>query len=149
MAQLTAAQPRAYEPQEDPMLDDIPTASGTNGTIYEGAAVALGGTNAANMVGLVSGSGSNDTFAGFCYRNVDNTGNGSAILNVKIRTKGVVLLSVATANGQSNVGSTVYASDGNTFSLSSTGGCSIGKVHRWITSTYCMVYFEGASARSL
>ena len=44
---------------------------------------------------------------------------------------------------------TVYASDDDTFTLTSAGNSAIGKVVRWVSGTRCVVYFEGVQVRSL
>src|SRR5574337_60984 len=65
-----------------------------------------------------------DPFAGFAQSTVDN----SAV---------------------ADEGSTVYASDDDTFTLTSTSNTAIGKITRYISGTTVEVYFEASSFRSI
>jgi ATP-dependent protease ClpP protease subunit len=114
----------------------------SNVTIYEGSAVGQSGT-AGTYRALVAG----DTFAGFAHEQVINPTSGSK--RVKVRQKGIVRLTVATAIAVTQNSETVYASADGTFTLASTSNSSIGKVVQWITGTTCDVYFEGEIVRSL
>ena len=68
---------------------------------------------------------------------------------VRVRTRGRVILSVTGVTAVTDEGSTVYASDDDTFTLTSTSNTAIGKVTRYISGTTVEVYFEAASFRSL
>lgn len=148
MATAAIDTPRAYEVGIEPTFTDLPVI--TNDIMYEGSAMGL-------TSGYVRPCTTSDTFLGFCEKQADNStappnpvgGGASGAINVKIRQKGIVTLSVATASAVTNVGSSVYLSDDMTFTLASTGNLVIGKVVRWVTGTTCQVYFESLLLRSL
>jgi hypothetical protein len=137
MAQLTANEPRAYE---GGLFNDLPVL--TNVAIYEGSAV---GESSGYSRQLVAG----DPFQGFSVRGVDNVGGASGAKLVKVQEEGDVELNVTGASAVTHYGSTVYASDGNTFTLASTSNTPIGKVKRWISGTRCVVAFQSVAKRSL
>src|SRR5205809_2481177 len=136
---LSADTPRAYGTGVEATFASLPCTS--NVTIYEGSAVGQSGT-AGTYRALVAG----DTFAGFAHEQVINPASGSK--RVKVRQKGIVRLSVATASAVTQNSETVYASADGTFTLASTSNSSVGKVVQWISGTTCDVYFEGAIVRS-
>lgn len=141
MAQLTAGVARQFEFNEDPVFNDVPAKAAV--AIYQGSAVGTS-TGGRQLVAA-------DTFRGFAEMDCDNT-VGAALLgskNIRVRTRGDVQLVVTSVASDADVGTAVYASDGNTFTLAATGNSSIGKVHRWITSTTCIVRFEAADMRSI
>lgn len=137
---LTADTPRAYGSGVEPTFTSLPCTS--NVTIYEGSAVGQSGT-AGTYRALVAG----DTFAGFAHEQVINPSGGSK--RVKVRQKGIVRLTVATASAVTNNSETVYASADGTFTLASTSNSAIGKVVQWISGTTCDVYFEGEIVKSI
>lgn len=123
--------------------NDLPVIAGD--IIYEGAAVGENGSGYFRP--LVAG----DPFAGFATRKADNSAVGAAAgdVNVNVIQKGKIELDVVGVTGVTDEGSTVYASDDNTFTLSSTNNSAIGKIVRWISSTKCIVAFEALSVRSI
>jgi hypothetical protein len=135
---------RLYEYNVNPIFNDLPVAAGTNGLIFEGMVTQLNGSSGVTF----SAGSTNETFVGFCAKKVDNTGGAAGALNVHLRTAGYVALAVVGAASQSNVSAAVFASDASTFTLT-TGSLQIGKVHRWVTGTICIVKFEAASVRSV
>lgn len=137
---LSADTPRAYGSGVEPNFASLPMTS--NVTIYEGSAVGQSGT-AGTYRALVA----TDTFAGFAHEGAVNASGGST--RVKVRQKGIVRLTVVGASAVTQNSETVYASADGTFTLSSTGNSSIGKVQQWISGTTCDVYFEGEIIRSL
>ncbi len=140
MSTLAANTPRAYETGD---FNDLPVIAGD--IIYEGAAV---GENASGyMRPLVAG----DNFEGFAAKKADNSAAGAAAgdVNVKVQQVGRVQLTVVGVTAVTDEGSTVYASDDNTFTLSSSGNSAIGKIIRWISGTTCIVAFEAVSRRSI
>lgn len=141
MSTLAANEPRAYESEENPSLNDLPMV-GTD-IIFEGAAV---GDNASGLSRPLVGG---DVFQGFADRKCDNSAGAASAKAVHLRQKGDVVLSVTGVSSAADEHETVYATDDNTFTLSPTGGSSIGKVKRWISGTKCVVHFEGASLRSI
>jgi hypothetical protein len=110
--------------------------------IYEGAAVGENGS------GYFRPLAAADPFAGFATRKTENGATAGAT-SVNVRRKGIITLTVVGVTAVTDEGSTVYASDDNTFTLASTGNSSIGKICRWITGTTCEVYFEAVSFRSI
>lgn len=134
MANTTSDIARTYEAGVEPIFNDFALESGV--TVYEGAAVAIDDT--ANTVGAFAAT---DSFAGFAIaKAVEGTQT-----HVKVRSRGIVKLTVA---GSPDVGDAVYASDDQTFALTSTDNLQIGKVHRVVSGTTCMVYFEAENLRS-
>jgi len=139
MTTLAANAPRAYEEGE---LNDLPVIA--NDIIYEGAAVGESSTTG-TFRPLVAG----DSFAGFATRKADNTGGAASAINVNVKQKGKIQLAVTGVTAITDEGSTVYASDDATFTLSSTGNSAIGKIIRWVSSTTVIVAFEAVSRRSI
>lgn len=102
--------------------------------IYEGAAV---GDNASGyMRPLVAG----DPFRGFAEAKVDNSSGLAGAKNVRLRRSGSVQLTI-TGIAITDVGKAVYASDDDTFTLTSTSNSLIGYVERYVTSNTCVVKF--------
>jgi len=141
MTTLAKNQPRAFEEGE---INDLPVIA--NDIIYEGAAVGESSTTG-TFRPLVAG----DNFAGFATRKADNTAVGAAAgdVNVNVKQKGKIQLSVTGVTGVTDEGSTVYASDDDTFTLSSTSNSAIGKIIRYVTGTTVIVAFEAVSRRSI
>lgn len=145
MATLAADKPRSYELNGgDPSFNELPIIA--SDTVYAGAAVGESTTS-----GTYRPLAGGDTFAGFCIEKCENETGAASAKRVKLRQRGSVKLSVtgvsSAATGRS--GATVYASDDDTFTLTATGGSSIGKIQRWISGALCWVEFEGASKRSI
>jgi hypothetical protein len=137
---LSADTPRAYGSGVDPTFTSLPCKS--NVTIYEGSAVSEDSTN-----GTYNALAGGSTFVGFAHEQVINPTSGTK--RVKVRQKGIVRLTVVGASAVTQNSETVYASDDGTFTLTSTGNSTIGKVVQWISGTTCDVYFEGEIVRSL
>lgn len=138
MTTLAADKARNFELgdiQELPMI--------ANDIIYEGAAVGDNGSGLARP--LVAA----DPFLGFAERTADNSAGAASAKNVRVRTRGQVQLAVVGASSAADVSETVYASDDDTFTLTSTSNTAIGKVSRWVTGTTCIVAFEALPFRSL
>jgi len=138
MTTLAADKARNFELgdiQELPMIaSDI---------IYEGSAV---GDNAS---GLARPLVALDPFLGFAERTADNSAGAASAKTVRVRTRGQVQLTVVGASSAADVSETVYASDDDTFTLTSTSNTAIGKVSRWVSGTTCIVAFEALPFRSL
>jgi len=135
---LSADTPRAYEYNADPLFTDLPVKASS--TIYEGGAV--GDDASGYMRALVSG----DPFRGFAERGANNSTGAAAALNVKLRQQGFAQLTVVNASAVTDVGQTVYATADGTFTLV-PGGTRIGIIVRWVTSTTCIVFFQGEQVR--
>ena len=82
-----------------------------------------------------------DTTMGFAKDNVDNTDgtDGEKIVEVKSMGKVSLFISGLTI---ADVGKDVYASDDNTFTLTSTNNSKVGKIIRFEKSDYAIVYFN-------
>jgi hypothetical protein len=142
MATLTKDTPREYESAADIWCNHIPVIA--SDIIYQGAAVGESGTS-----GTARPLEGGDNFLGFATQQADNSTGSASDINVKVRQKGTVKLKVTGASGVTDLGDEVYAADDNDFTLTASGATQIGKVVRWISSTTCMVYFEGLQARSV
>ena len=138
MATLAQDKPRAYGVGE---LNELPVIA--SDIIFEGAAVGDNGSGLARP--LVAA----DPFLGFAKERCDNSAGAASARNVKVFERGKIELDVTGVASADDVGQTVYASDDNTFTLTSTGNSAIGKVARWVSGTRCVVYFEGVQLRSL
>lgn len=131
MTTLAANTPRAYEMGN--RNDILMVASDI---IYEGAAV-----------GVVAASGharplvAADAFAGFAEATADNSAGAAAALRVRVITEGRIELPV-TGAVITSIGAAVYASDDNTFTLTSTSNTKIGKVHRFVSTGVAVVDFK-------
>lgn len=111
--------------------------------IFEGAAVGES-SSTGNARPLVAA----DDFMGFAFRKADNSAGAAGAINVELVVKGLTELpitSVATAD----LGATVYASDDDTFTLSSTGNTPIGKVAEIVATGIARVAFEALRYASL
>lgn len=137
---LSADAPRTYGSGVQPTFTSLPLVSA--GTVYQGSAIGESGTTGTYRA-LTAG----DSFAGFAHEGAVNASGGST--RVKVRTKGIARLTVATASAVTQNGEAVYASDDGTFTLASTSNSQIGKVIQWISGTTCDVYFEGTLVRSI
>lgn len=143
MATLAADKPRVYGGNVEPLFNHLPIIA--DDIVYEGSAVGESSTSGTYrpLVGA-------DTFVGFAHEKCDNASGAASAKNIKVRQKGIVKLAVTGASGVTDHGVAVYASDDDTFTLTSSSAYTqIGKVHRWITSTTCEVYFEGVTVRSI
>ena len=138
MTTLAASTPRDYVLGD--MLD-LPVIAAD--IIYEGAAVGENGSGYFRP--LVAA----DPFAGFAERTVDNSAGAAGALNVRVKPRGRVILPVVGVTAVTDEGATVYASDDDTFTLTSTSNSAIGKITRYISGTTVEVYYEASSFRSL
>lgn len=109
--------------------------------IYEGAAV---GENASGYSRPLQAG---DPFQGFAERKAENATAVAGAVNVRVKTRGKVQLSVAGASAvTANDRPAVYASDDDTFTLTASTNSPIGFVSRWISGTICIVEFDAALA---
>lgn len=149
MANTTADISRIYESSVEPVFNDFGVEAST--TIYEGAAVGV--DTASNLAeSFVTNT---SVFVGFAMSKADNSSGAAGDINVHVRAKGIIKLTVNTATDAGatlDIGEAVYADDDQTFSMTSASQTQIGKVHRVISqsasSAVVMVYFEAESLRS-
>jgi len=132
---------RPFEATGTPDLNDLPVVA--SDIIYEGSAVGDNGSGLARP--LVSA----DPFLGFAERQCDNSAGAASALRVRVRSRGFVSVAVVGAATAVDVGEPVYASDDDVFTLTASTHGTIGKVHRWVTGTTCIVYFEAVNVRSI
>lgn len=131
MTTLSANEARDYQVGEQ---EDYPVIAAD--IIYEGAAA---GENAAGYARpLVAG----DPFLGFAVEKADNAAGSAGEIRVTVKSKGRIVVPVVGASITSNDRPAVYASDDNTFTLTSTSNSKIGYVSRWISGTDCVVEFD-------
>ncbi len=137
MATLSADSPRVFETGHDDGINEIPMIA--TDIIYDGAAV---GDNASGLARPLVAA---DPFLGFATEKADNSAGSASDIKVKIKSKGVAKLTVTGVSSTADVGEKVYATDDDTFTLTASGASAIGRVLRWITSTTCLVSFQGST----
>jgi hypothetical protein len=150
MAQQTADKSRKYKLNPD-IRGELPVTAST--TIYMNSAV---GRNAGYARQLVAG----DAFAGFAVGRVVNvadanrpgfTAGGVALgaagaLTVELRQDGIVeVTTIAGASAVTDVGTDVYMSDGDTFTLTTTSNTKVGKI-AWYLNGVFGVRFQSDAA---
>jgi hypothetical protein len=138
MTTLAANKPRAFELGD---VNELPMIAAD--IIYEGAAVGDNGSGLARP--LVAA----DPFLGFAMRKADNSAGAASALRVMVKEVGLIEVAVVGASSAADVGEAVYASDDDTFTLTSTSNSAVGKVARWVSGTTCLVYFESVARRSI
>ncbi|MEK9751739.1 MAG: hypothetical protein VW338_00810 [Rhodospirillaceae bacterium] len=116
------------------------------GDIQEYAVIAADIIYANAAVGLVDASGharplvGGDRFVGFAELRADNSAGAAAAINVRVRARGMVQLSVSGAV-ITDIGQPVYATDDDTFVFLPTGGSFIGLVRRFVSSGVVIVEY--------
>lgn len=141
MTTLAVDTARKFENVDQEVQNSLPVLA--DDIIYAGSLVGDNGSGYARP--LVAG----DEFWGICTDKADNDGGSAGDINVKVKAKFMVKVDVTGASAVTDVNSTVYASDDDTFTLTSSGNSSVGKVHRWISGTTCIVACEAAYLRSI
>jgi len=129
MTTLSQAKGRVYEPGSQ---NTIPVAAATR--IFEGAAVGI-----VTATGYAQPLTSANSFAGFARASVDNRAGAAGAANVDLVTSGGVQIPVTSAVIAS-IGASVYASDDDTFNL--TSGVYIGAVKRFVSAGVVVVAFD-------
>jgi hypothetical protein len=132
MAQLTDHLARTFEIGEFADLGIKASAA-----IFEGSAVGMTSGYARQLV-------AGDAFAGFAVAGNTGTAADGGTL-VRVRQEGKVLLTVASV-AVTDIGAPVYASDGNTFTLTATSNSHIGRVIRVAATNTAVVAFDAKSA---
>lgn len=121
MAQLTADKARGFKLGD---IEEYPVAAST--VIYEGSLVGENGSGYARQLNAA------DPFLGVCVEVCDNSAGAAGAKLVKVRTVGVLAnVPLSAAAITVNDRPLVYASDGDTFTLTSSGNSRIGSVRRW------------------
>lgn len=140
MTTLAAALQRRFEFNEDPLFNDMPVIA--SDIIYEGAAVGDDGNGFARPIGAT------DVFIGFAEKTVDNSGGSAGDVNVRVRQKGTVQLTVAGVVDVDDMGELVYTTDDDTFTLTVGTNPIIGRIVRHVSGTTAMVHFEAFQVQS-
>lgn len=136
MTQLAANAGKAVKSGD---LHDHPVLAAVK--IYEGSAVGLQLSSgyARQLVAVTD----LDRFLGFAQAEADNSAGGSGDLRVRTLARGRVPLVVTGVDGVNDIGKPVYASDGNTFTLTQADDTVfIGYVVEHVSSTSCWVEFD-------
>lgn len=110
-------------------------------TIYEGAAVGDNGSGYARP--LVAA----DPFLGFAFETADNESGAAGDKRCKVRSEGYIEIPVVGATGVDDIGESVYASDDDTFTLTSTSNSLIGTVIDYVSGTTCKVFYKAVTKR--
>lgn len=136
MTTLAADTPRVFELGD---INELVAAS----AIKEGAFVGAVKANGTAAVGAMAIS--THSFAGIAERGV------ASGENVRLRTRGKVVMPVAGASAAS-VGAIVYMADDNDLTLTGGGASTnvpVGYVSRHISSTTCLVEFSATAERDI
>lgn len=135
MTQLSAALPRRFSVDDSPDWNEFVVTSGS--TIYAGSAVGV--VIATGVARQLTGDSTVEKFVGFA----DATVTGDGMARVRVRSRARVNLPVTGASGAIDTAKSVYASDGNTFSLTQgTNDPLIGVVFRHESGTECVVAYK-------
>lgn len=139
MTTLAADKLRTWHFSGDPVTSEYPVIAAD--IIYRGAAVGENGSGFSRpLVAL-------DPFQGFAEANVNNAAGAAGDKTVFVRQKGFVTLPIAALAITANDRPAVYASDDDTFTLTSSGNTLIGYVDRWISTGLAVVEFDSAYQR--
>lgn len=114
--------------------------------IFEGSALGYQGATTPDSVRTADGA---LAFAGFADREADNSLGATGDIKVRARVRGCVTLPVTGVTLDTAPAVTVFASDDDTFKLTSTGAVSIGKVKEVVGVGVCKVEFEATAVRSI
>lgn len=115
-------------------LDEYPVIA--SDIIYEGAAV---GENASGYARPLAAA---DPFLGFAMEQADNSAGSAGDKRVRVLVRGAVTLPISGLAITANDHPPVYASDDNTFTLTSSGNTKIGWVRRWVSTGVAVVEFD-------
>lgn len=132
MSQLSADLVQSFEA---PAVDnELPVKD--NVVIYRGSAVGLTSGYARQLV-------AGDIFGGFAEQKVDNTvtNHADGFKSVPVRREGYVQLAVGSV-AVTDIGKAVYASDGNTYTLTQSTNTPVGTVHRFVSGGVAIVKFN-------
>ncbi|WP_191085632.1 capsid cement protein [Roseococcus microcysteis] len=133
MAQLSANLARSFELGD---FTDLPVAA--SAVIYEGSAVGIASGYARQL-------NAGDLFAGFAHIGVPVAPAANGDLLVRVRRMGLIVLTI-TSVAVTDIGKPVYASDGDTFTLTSGSNSHIGRVVRVIAANTALVAFDADAA---
>ncbi len=109
---------------------------------YEGAAIGENGSGYAQA--LAAG----DVFLGFAESKADNNAGAAGDVNVRVKTRGTILLDISSIGITANDRPAVYASDDGTFTLTASTNSLIGYVSQWKETGKAWVEFDAALVRA-
>lgn len=140
---LSADKPLEYKAVGHRLESAQPVQAST--TIYQGGALSR---DSGGEVGPLAAS---EAFVGFSADGADNSSGSAGDINAKVWTKGIVLLTITGLDDNNDIGDTVYATADDTFTLTASGGVSVGKVYEIesLTNSQAWVAFEGDVCRSI
>lgn len=116
------------------LVNEIPVIA--SDIIYEGAAVGV-----VPATGHAQPLTATDVFAGFAEQKADNSAGSAADINVRMKRKGAVKLSVSGAV-ITDLDQPVYATDDDTFVFLPTAAVFIGFVRRFVSAGVVIVEFD-------
>jgi predicted RecA/RadA family phage recombinase len=144
MSNLSSTTPRPYDvlptAYQDYPMDAV--------KIYEGSAVSDKIVSSANT-GIAHTLVAAEDFLGFANATKDNSSGSSGSTTVNVIAEGVVQIPVTGVSDATKLGVTVYASDGNTFTLTSSSNSAVGKIVKYVSGSTCKVKFQGVGYRSV
>lgn len=150
MTNLIDDMPRLRKEIPAPLVVSHPCAA--SATVYAGAAVEEQGDG-----GVANLLGTGTTFVGIAMHKCVNSGAIAGAPRVEVLVDGIVQLPVAVSGNvaRTTLGATVYATDGNAFTTTSTSAQAIGKVVEvpedqvGLATGYLWVRVTGIPARHL
>lgn len=102
-----------------------------------------------SVVGLTMGYSRSyvdgDTFVGFCEQRVDNSEGLNGDLDVRVLTRGTIVLDVGGVT-LTDIGRPVFTNDGVTFTIAEALGTKIGSVARYLSPGVCEVRFDAVNS---
>ncbi|MCR5859719.1 hypothetical protein [Mesorhizobium sp. J428] len=110
--------------------------------IYQGAAV---GENASGYARPLVAA---DPFLGFAEAIADNSAGAAGAININVKKRGNIVLPISGLAITANDRPAVYASDDDTFTLTSAGNSLIGYVSRWVSTGVAVVEFDAALVKA-
>ena len=135
MVQLTKDLTRAYELGD---INEYPILGGE--VIYQGAAIGLEVAS-----GYVRSLQAGDKFVGFAEDSIDASNTSDGEKSIRVKRRGSVTLELSGA-AITDVGKSLYATDDNTFTLSSAGSSVyIGQISRYQYDSEIIVDFDSAT----
>lgn len=145
---LTTEKDRQYGKISAAECQDITVKASTS--VFVGQVLA---TDVANHAGKAipfdnAGTFTTPVFVGFALTSIVQTA--SSTDKVRVLERGTVLIPTITgASGLADYGVTVYASNDDTFTTTSTSNIAIGKIDGFVSGEGFQVSFEAASTRSI
>lgn len=107
--------------------------------IYEGSAV---GDNASGYARPLVAA---DPFLGFAEQQVDNSAGVAGAKNIRVRERGKVVAACTGVTGVGDVGTLVYMSDDDTFTLTSASNTLVGKITRFVSGTTVVIAYKSSA----